>query len=414
MRPYAITNHGFGSCPVNGRFCVLELVPVACPPVEVWPDPCVVFDPDEVEPEPDEVDDEDEDVDPLVAVDEPWAPPGWNGPAPPEMLEDDPVPPTGGANGSWAAATPANAISMKQPRNDTTASLRMGKDYCRLRSRAPLGCIAFKEGHMPIADLGDSQLFYREFGNGDPVLGIMGYSLDQRFWAGQVPAVTKTHRFITFDNRSIGRSTGAPPTTIDEMANDAVRLLDHLEIERTAVFGISMGGTIAQRLTLDHPDRVSALIAGVTWARPIEFMRRQHAVARMLLDLTGSTQDLLEITMLRMFTPAFFEVGREAIDQIVAAFSAAPGGPDAPSPESLLGQLDAMDKHDTLSDLPTVSCPTLVLGGKMDMLVPYFASEEIAAAIEGSQLVTFETGHGCMVEEMDAFNSAVSGFLASL
>ncbi|MEA2487612.1 MAG: hypothetical protein QOF16_1266 [Actinomycetota bacterium] len=267
---------------------------------------------------------------------------------------------------------------------------------------------------MPTADLGDSQLFYREAGEGDPVLGIMGYSLDSRFWAGQVPAVTKSHRFITFDNRSIGRSTGAPPTTIDEMANDALRLLDHLGIEKTAVFGVSMGGTIAQRLTLDHPDRVSALILGVTWARPIEFMRRQHAVARSFLDSDGSSQELLEMTMLRMFTPRFFEVGKEAIDQIIAAFTSAPGGPGIPSQDSLRGQLDAMDKHDTLADLSKVGCPTLVLGGKMDMLVPYFAAEEIAAGIPGAKLVTFETGHGCMVEEMDAFNAAVSNFLASV
>lgn len=267
---------------------------------------------------------------------------------------------------------------------------------------------------MPKAELGDCELFYRWFGDGDPVLGIMGYSLDHRFWAGQVPAVTKTHRFLTFDNRSIGRSTGAPPTTIDEMANDAVRLLDHLGIDKTVVFGVSMGGTIAQRLTLDHPDRVSALILGVTWARPIEFMRRQHAVARSFLEHDGSSEELLEITMLRMFTPRFFEAGREAIDQIVAAFTTAPGGPGIPSPESLRGQLDAMDKHDTLADLGTISVPTLVLGGKMDMLVPYFGSEEIAGAIPAARFVSFETGHGCMVEEMDQFNAAVAEFLASL
>ncbi|MFN2594266.1 MAG: alpha/beta fold hydrolase [Actinomycetota bacterium] len=267
---------------------------------------------------------------------------------------------------------------------------------------------------MATADLGDSQLHYREFGEGDPVLGIMGYSLDSRYWAGQVPAVTKSHKFITFDNRSIGRSTGSPPTTIDEMANDAVRLLDHLGIEKTVVFGVSMGGTIAQRLTLDHPDRVSALILGVTWARPIEFMRRQHAVARSFLEKEGSSQELLEITMMRMFTPRFFEMGREAIDQIIASFTAAPGSPEVPSPDSLRGQLDAMDKHDTLADLPSISCPTLVLGGKMDMLVPYFAAEEIAGAIPGAKFVTFETGHACMIEELDAFNGAISDFLGSL
>src|SRR3954454_279622 len=99
---------------------------------------------------------------------------------------------------------------------------------------------------MPTADLGDIEIYYREHEDGPPALGIMGFALDQRYWATQIPGVSQTHRFITFDNRSIGRSTGDPPTSIKEMADDAVRLLDHLEIERSVVYGVSMGGAIAQ------------------------------------------------------------------------------------------------------------------------------------------------------------------------
>jgi len=98
----------------------------------------------------------------------------------------------------------------------------------------------------------------------------MGFGLDQRYWAGQIGPCTEANRFITFDNRGVGRSTGAMVSTIDEMAHDAVRLLDHLEIEQTTLFGASMGGAIAQRIALDHPDRVSALVLAITWARPID------------------------------------------------------------------------------------------------------------------------------------------------
>src|SRR5918999_54211 len=265
---------------------------------------------------------------------------------------------------------------------------------------------------MPLADLGDITLNYQEHGSGDPVLGVMGFALDQRFWSAQIPAVTATHRFITFDNRGLGGSTDECPTTIDEMADDAIRLLDHLGIERTVIFGVSMGGAIAQRIALDHPDRVSALILGVTWARPIEFMRRQHVVARDIIERRGA-DGLVEISLLWMFTPRLFEVGQEVIDQMVAAFFAetSPG----PTGEAvLMAQLDAIDKHDVVSQLPTISCPTLVIGGRMDMLVPAFASEEIAAAIPGAQLHLLETGHGCMIEEMDRFNGFVGEFLASL
>ena len=265
---------------------------------------------------------------------------------------------------------------------------------------------------MPVAELGDLSLHYKEHGEGPPVLGVMGFGLDQRFWATQIPAVIRSHRFITFDNRGLGRSSRHSATTIDEMADDAVRLLDHLGIDKTVVFGVSMGGAIAQRLVLDHPDRVSALILAVTWARPIEFMRRQTVLARDIIERRGS-EGMMEAALLWMFTPRFFELGRETIDRMVAAFMA-DTGPDAAASEVLLGQLDAIQKHDTLEELPKISCPTLVLGGKSDMMVPGFASEEIAAAIPGAELRMFETGHGCMVEEMDAFNDRVASFLSGL
>ena len=264
---------------------------------------------------------------------------------------------------------------------------------------------------MPNADLGDVSLHYKEHGDqaNPPCLGVMGFALDQRYWAMQVQGVTKTHRFITFDNRGVGRSNGEPVTSIKEMADDAVRLLDHLGIDKTVVFSLSRGGAITQRIVLDHPDRVSALILGITFARPIEFMRRQHEVGRFVIR-NGGPEMLLESALVRMFTPKFFEIGREVVDQMVKA-NMTEGGP---SSEVLLAQLDALDGHDVLHELPRVSAPTLVLGAKMDQMVPGFASEEIAEAIPGAELVMFETGHGCSVEEMEAFNGAVHGFLSSL
>lgn len=265
---------------------------------------------------------------------------------------------------------------------------------------------------MPTADLGDLSLYYRAHGEGPPVLGIMGFALDQRYWATQISGVTTSHRFITFDNRGVGRSTGEAATSIDQMADDAIRLLDHLEIDKTVVYGVSMGGAIAQRLVIDHPDRVSALILALTFARPIEFMRRQHTFARFVLE-HGGVRAMTDATLVRMFTPAFFEVGGETIDRMVAAlFAEEEEGPAGV--EVLHAQLDALEKHDALAELASITCPTLVIGAKMDMMVPGFASQEIAATIPGAELVMMETGHGSGVEEMGTFNEAVSSFLAQL
>jgi pimeloyl-ACP methyl ester carboxylesterase len=264
---------------------------------------------------------------------------------------------------------------------------------------------------MPLADLGDISLYYQRRGNGPPALGVMGFALDHRFWASAIPAVTPTHEFITFDNRGVGRSTGAIPSTFDEMANDAVRLLDHLEIEKAVVFGVSMGGAVAQRIVLDHPERVSALILGITFGRPIEFMRRQHEVARVLAREIGP-ELMMDASLLRMFTPEFFEMGRENIDRMVAAFLVDEEA--TPDQEVLIAQLDALDKHDALEELRSVAVPTLVFGARNDQMVPGFASVELAEAIPGARLQMFDSGHGVMVEHMEAVNGLVSDFLASL
>lgn len=265
---------------------------------------------------------------------------------------------------------------------------------------------------MPTADLGDVELYYQRRGSGPPVLGIMGFGADQRLWAAQIPAITGTHTFITFDNRGVGRSSGEGASTIDQMADDAYRLLRHLEIDGAVIFGASMGGAIAQRLVLDHPEVARAVILAITFARPLEFMRRQHELTRAILQTEDPAKSFIEAVVIRMFTPKFFELGQEVVDQLVRGFLA---GDEPPAPvEVMRAQLDAIDKHDVLADLHRIECPALVLGAKMDQMVPGFASEEIASAIPNAELTMFETGHGCMVEEMETFNRRVSDFLATL
>jgi pimeloyl-ACP methyl ester carboxylesterase len=262
---------------------------------------------------------------------------------------------------------------------------------------------------MPLAEFDDHQLHYREYGSGDPVVGIMGFAIDQRFWAAQVPAISATNRFITFDNRGIGRSTGTPPDSIDQMADDTLGLMDKLGIDRAIVFGVSMGGTIAQRIALDHPERVKALILAVTFARPIEYMRREQSVAKAIFD-QADFDTFLDGSLIHLFSPAFFEIGGETIDRMVRAFYAE-GGPGPAGTDVLAAQIDAMEKFDALAELGRIDVPTLVIGATLDMMVPYFASAEIAKAIPNARLETLEGGHGIMVEQMQPFNDLVQGFL---
>jgi len=265
---------------------------------------------------------------------------------------------------------------------------------------------------MPLAELDDVTLHYETRGEGSSVIGVMGFGLDQRFWAGQIPTITAQNTFVTFDNRGTGTSSGPIPRSMREMAADVVGLLDVLGIDRTIIFGVSMGGAVAQHVALEHPERVRALVLAVTWARPIEYMRREAELVRSLLAAAGEDA-FVDASILHLFTPHFFEMGRDAIDQMIRAFSAG-GAPPVPTVDVLTSQLDAIAAHDTLSELHRITCPTLVVGGRFDMTVPFFASEEIARAIPGAQFEIFDSGHGLMLEQMDAFNARLGKFLVEV
>lgn len=342
---------------------------------------------------------------PVVSV--PVAVEGWDVSVP--LGTSEPSSPTRGRKGSrrpsWAAA--AGAIASDATQQTTTTNLGMSRAYARgVRAQSPVGSNICP---VPIAEFQDCQLHYRDYGSGDPVVGIMGFAIDQRFWAAQVPAVSATNRFITFDNRGVGRSTGIPPDSIEQMAEDTLRLMDELEIGDAIIFGASMGGTIAQKIALDHPERVKALILAVTFARPIEYMRREQSVAKAIFE-KADYDTFLEGSLLHLFSPSFFEMGSETIDRMVRAFYAE-GGPDPAGTDMLTAQIDAMAKFDVLDELGRIEVPTLVIGATLDMMVPFFAAEEIAKAIPNARFEALEGGHGIMVEQMQPFNDLVQQFL---
>lgn len=258
---------------------------------------------------------------------------------------------------------------------------------------------------MLLTRAGDADIAYEITGDGDPLLMIMGLAADARMWMLQTPAFAASYRCITFDNRGVGSSSVPPgPYSTEQMASDALAVLDAAEVERAHVLGISLGGAIAQHVALKAPERVRSLVLAATWCAPNPYQQRLAELGRLVAGL--GHEQLVRASMLWLFTPRFILRNPVMVAQVEGLALQY-----QPPAEAFDRQLEAVLGHDTKASLPSLRVPTLILAARRDLMVPLELSEEIASVMPDAELQVLDGGHAFNFESMDAFNGAVLGFL---
>ncbi|MBT5138638.1 MAG: alpha/beta fold hydrolase [Acidimicrobiaceae bacterium] len=247
--------------------------------------------------------------------------------------------------------------------------------------------------------------------DGEAVLFIHGLGADNIGWVRQRQAFS-AYRCIAVDNRGSGGSDKPlGPYSLERMARDAVEVLDRLDVEQAHVIGASMGGALAQIITLGFPERVHTLVLACTACD----LGWRH-------ELFDEWEDLIRTQGMRAFAIKNFEwlFGQRSVRRLYPI--AALVGPflvRAPA-DAFIAQLDAIRNFDgtrafdagTTEELAQVTAPTLVITGSQDILTPVADAEEIAARIPRSELVVIHgQAHGFMVEGARHFNRAVLDFL---
>lgn len=252
------------------------------------------------------------------------------------------------------------------------------------------------------------ELFCRESGEGEPVLWIMGLGNDHRGWAFQAPAFRDRFRCITYDNRDCGQSQLASgPYTVADMAEDAVALLDALDVESAHVVGFSMGGAQAQEVAIRHPERVCKLVLCNTYSSRDErgaaifrgrvLLRERvdpEEYARLLLPWTYTVQDYAR--------PGF-------IDATVQALLNDPH----PQPvDAFRRQVEATVSFDSTDRLGEIRSPALLLFGADDITTPLRFARALEAGIPNATLRLVDgAGHGLPWSHPEEFNEIVREFL---
>lgn len=261
---------------------------------------------------------------------------------------------------------------------------------------------------MPLIQTSRLKMYYEVHGEGAPLLLIRGLGSTCDGFKAQVDGLSPHFRVISFDNRCVGR-TDQPqlPFSIADMADDTAALMDSLEIKSAHVFGVSLGGMIAQELVLRHPHKVRRLALGCTHAGPRTASRTPDWAVRLFTE----SRDLPRAEALRHSIPLLFApktVANRA--EFVEANLAVMTNNNQPKSSYLL-QLGAVMQHDTYDRLPGIKHPTLVLTGTEDTLVDSDNSRVIAEQIPGAQLLRYEeNGHLFFTESADEVNRALIDF----
>lgn len=252
---------------------------------------------------------------------------------------------------------------------------------------------------MPYA-LKHRRLWYEREGAGEPMLWITGFTISAAVFEPVLSRYAESFACITYDNRGSGRS-GSPLwlTSMPELAADAVRLLDALEIESAHVYGLSMGGMVAQEMAIRFPERVRGLVLGCTTpggpraVRPAlgELLATGRAAAGALREPGHPWLGSL------VFSPEFHRDHPEEVRELLDFFRR-----HRARPQGVVAHWWASVYHDTVSRLDRIQSPTLVMHGDRDMMDPMANSRLLAARIPDAELaVVRSAGHAYLLERPD-------------
>jgi len=260
---------------------------------------------------------------------------------------------------------------------------------------------------MPFVENLGARIHWDEEGSGAPLLLIMGLGWPSQAWHRSRPILSEKYRTIAPDNRGAGRSEApAGPYSIAQMAADAAAVLNAARVNAAHIFGMSMGGMIAQEFALQYPHKVRSLILGCTAAGGPQAVRAEEAALQVLMT---RGQDPDQFT--KAVSPFIYDAGTppERIEEDTAVRRKW-----YPSADAYFAQLQAVIAWEAYSRIGQISVPTLVIHGENDRLVPPENGRLIAARIPGAKLAMIpDANHIFTTDQPDLAHAAILDFLGA-
>jgi len=259
------------------------------------------------------------------------------------------------------------------------------------------------------ADNNGVSIAYEETGAGEPLLFIHGLAYDRRGWGPLPRILAEDFRVVLVDNRGVGDSdVPEGPYTVQQLAADAVAVLDDAGIESTHIFGVSLGGFIAQEIALTHPERVRRLVlCSTSPGGPNAFPMPERGVDAFTRFPSMDREGGLRLMVENSLGDHAVRERAELVDEVYAYRLER-----APSVEAWQAQLGASRGHDAYDRLSAISAPTLVIHASEDTVIDARNSELLAERIPGARIERIpDRGHLVMWQEGELLAPIVRDFL---
>ncbi len=255
--------------------------------------------------------------------------------------------------------------------------------------------------------IGDTEMDYICFGSGERILIMLpGLGDGLKTVKGTALPMALMYREFAkeFTVYAFSRKNKLPQGyTTRDMARDQQEAMAQLGIQQADIFGVSMGGMIAQYLALDYPETVNKLILAVTSARPNPILKESLEEWVTLAERKDHGA-FMDSNLRRIYSEDYYRKNKWMTPLL--------GKLTKPkSYDRFFVQAAACLSHNAWEDLHRIQAPTLVVGGEKDLALGGDASREIASRIPGAQLRMYpQWGHGLYEEEKD-FNHFIKDFL---
>jgi pimeloyl-ACP methyl ester carboxylesterase len=259
---------------------------------------------------------------------------------------------------------------------------------------------------MPKIAMRDIEVNYEEAGSGYPLILVHGLNGDLTGWVLIMPEFSKHYRTVALDVRGHGGTSKLDqPYSIKGFSEDLYEFMRKLKIPKAHIFGLSMGGAIAQQFALDHGEKIRSLVLVSTFSYVDDHARRAFLRLKNSLAQEGYPAFFDEVVKLA-FTPQYIATNPGPIAELKQKRI------QINSPVTIGRATDACLAFDLKDQIAKITIPTLVVSGREDVFTPVHLAEQIHRSIRSSEWKILEgVGHNLHVEAAPQLAQTVMSFL---